>query len=107
MAAPANIDILDVTGHWSLNQNLSDSLEDTFALASSEAVLSNNSVPPDADTDLAYSKEYLGSCGKLLTLQARSYPSNKISPKPSTHPFVSPSSKQSGQAALTARMNTF
>ncbi|KAI4207807.1 MAG: hypothetical protein LQ348_000444 [Seirophora lacunosa] len=32
MAAPDNIDILDVTGHWSLNQNLSDSLEDTFAL---------------------------------------------------------------------------
>lgn len=34
MAAPDNIDILDVTGHWSLNQNLSDSLEDTFALVS-------------------------------------------------------------------------
>ncbi|KAL8840022.1 MAG: hypothetical protein Q9170_001506 [Blastenia crenularia] len=32
MAVPNNTDILDVTGHWSLNRTLSDSLEDTFAL---------------------------------------------------------------------------
>ena len=35
MGAPDNIDILDLTGYWSLNQNLSDSLEDTFAFVSS------------------------------------------------------------------------
>ena len=34
MAAPDSIDILDVTGHWSLNHTLSDSLEETFALVS-------------------------------------------------------------------------
>ncbi|KAL8974905.1 MAG: hypothetical protein Q9197_000874 [Variospora fuerteventurae] len=32
MAAPNTVDILDVTGRWSLNRTLSDSLEDTFAL---------------------------------------------------------------------------
>ncbi|KAL8727212.1 MAG: hypothetical protein Q9166_006176 [cf. Caloplaca sp. 2 TL-2023] len=39
MAAPDSIDILDVTGHWSLNPTLSDSLEDTFALIISVATL--------------------------------------------------------------------
>ncbi len=34
MAAPESADILDVTGRWSLNRMLSDSLEDTFALVS-------------------------------------------------------------------------
>ncbi|KAL8754895.1 MAG: hypothetical protein Q9184_004963 [Pyrenodesmia sp. 2 TL-2023] len=32
MATPESVDILDVTGRWSLNRMLSDSLEDTFAL---------------------------------------------------------------------------
>ena len=36
MAAPDGTDILDVTGHWSLNRTLSDSLEETFALVSME-----------------------------------------------------------------------
>ena len=67
MAAPDNIDILDVTGHWSLNQNLSDSLEDTFALVSSRVVLLNNSAASNADMGWACSKEYLGLCGKLST----------------------------------------
>ena len=34
MAAPDGTNILDVTGHWSLDRTLSDSLEDTFALVS-------------------------------------------------------------------------
>ena len=34
MAAPDSTDILDVTGHWSLNRTLSDSLEEMFALVS-------------------------------------------------------------------------
>ena len=34
MAAPDGTDILDVTGLWSLNRTLSDSLEETFALVS-------------------------------------------------------------------------
>lgn len=38
MAAPETVDILDVTGRWSLNRLLSDSLEDTFALVSPSGV---------------------------------------------------------------------